>query len=323
MDPVQALAILSLGAFVAVLISAIFYAVTVRPRLLEVPQLAEQQVLDKRLADELRAQRDSIEELNASLAHHTAQLSAAAAGESHSGAYDDLRGVLYSQTDAVETITALLHDHADRLTGIDAQLTRQGERLARLETQLAAPVQPQESPQQTAQQLQAQADRLLTISQRLDEWGRARTEQDARLAEHARILAELDRELAAQAAAVQQLDGQVSEHTELLHRAAEERAEQKNLLQKLLAQFNELFPLVERLKAPGPRPGQDRLTDIKGIGPVYSGRLYEGGIYTFKQLAAMTPDEVKNLIGRNIDAEDWIAQAQLFASQREKVESFS
>ncbi len=316
MDPVQALAILSLGAFVAVLITAIFYAVTVRPRLLEAAQPAQQRGVDMQLVSELSAQRDLIQELNMSLAHHTAQLSTAAAGSP----LDDLRGVLHAQTDAAQTITTLLHDHTDRLAGMDTQLAQQGERLARLETQLAGPGQIQ-PPEQIAQQLQAQSERLLSISQYLEAWAHARAEQDTRLAEHARILAELDRELAAQATAVQQLDGQVNDHTAMLHRAAEERAEQKNLLQKLLSQINELFPLMERLKAPTPRPGQDRLTDIKGIGPVYSGRLYEGGIYTFKQLAAMTPDEVKLLIGRNIDAENWIEQAQLFASQREKVET--
>ena len=69
---------------------------------------------------------------------------------------------------------------------------------------------------------------------------------------------------------------------------------------------------------------QDRLTDIKGIGPVYSGKLHEAGIHTFKQLASLTPDELVALINVpawRIDAESWIEQARLLASQREKLEA--
>ena len=70
---------------------------------------------------------------------------------------------------------------------------------------------------------------------------------------------------------------------------------------------------------------QDRLQDIKGIGPVFSGILHERGIHSFRQLADLTPDELRALVNtprwRAIDAESWIAQARLFASQKEKTEA--
>ena len=69
---------------------------------------------------------------------------------------------------------------------------------------------------------------------------------------------------------------------------------------------------------------QDRLADIKGIGPAFAGRLHEMGVHTFKQLAALSPAELStmmNVRGRpRIDAESWIAQAKLFASGRAKAE---
>ena len=60
---------------------------------------------------------------------------------------------------------------------------------------------------------------------------------------------------------------------------------------------------------------------------MYASRLYEAGIQTFRQLAAMTPEEVYPLLKlpewrlRSADVSDWIEQAEHFASQREKVEN--
>ena len=68
MDPVQALAILSLGAFVTVLVTAIFYIFTVRPRLLEPVPLANTGLLDDSLREELLEQRAAVGALNKALA---------------------------------------------------------------------------------------------------------------------------------------------------------------------------------------------------------------------------------------------------------------
>ncbi len=72
---------------------------------------------------------------------------------------------------------------------------------------------------------------------------------------------------------------------------------------------------------------QDRLQDIKGIGPVFSGLLMEHGIRTFEQLAKLTPAELRTLADvprwRAIDAESWIEQARLRASTHDKAEDIS
>lgn len=71
-------------------------------------------------------------------------------------------------------------------------------------------------------------------------------------------------------------------------------------------------------KAPPPRPPAPptRLADIKGIGPVYEKVLHNAGIDTFEKLAALTPEQLNNLINapdwRPIDAESWLEQARLY-----------
>jgi predicted flap endonuclease-1-like 5' DNA nuclease len=328
MDPVLALAILSLGAFVMVLITTIYYLTSVRPRLLEPVSLAAVGMLDERLHDELAAQRTLIAQLNTALEHHTTQLTAAAAREPASG----LQEVLSSQKDTVQTLTGLLHEQAEKLAGVDARIAQQGTRLERLETHLSAQTDsaPRGADPQLATLIQAQADQLLVVSDRLEAWSQASTERDASLAEHARMLAELDREMAAHAQTMQTLDTKVSEHTTMLLNAASERREQSGILQTLQTQIASLFPILEAIRARARHSaGPTRLTDIKGIGPVYAGRLYEAGIQTFKQLATLTPEEILTLMNepkwraRSIDAESWIEQAQHLASQREKVETVS
>jgi len=184
---------------------------------------------------------------------------------------------------------------------------------------------PSTPPDHLGEMIQAETDKLVAISARLDEWAAASAQGSETLVEHARIMAELDRQLATQAQILQRLDARVSDHTTMLTTAASESQAQAGILDRLMKLIGDLFPLIGELVEKPPRPTQDRLTDIKGIGPVYAGRLYEAGIHTFRQLAAMTPDELDALIAapkwRAIDAESWIEQARLFASQRDKVES--
>ncbi len=70
-----------------------------------------------------------------------------------------------------------------------------------------------------------------------------------------------------------------------------------------------------------PRGGTpDRLTAIKGIGPVNERKLHEHGIFHFDQIAAWTEADVKaaeaylDFDGR-IAREDWIGQAKAFAAK--------
>ncbi|WP_089944290.1 helix-hairpin-helix domain-containing protein [Candidatus Entotheonella palauensis] len=63
---------------------------------------------------------------------------------------------------------------------------------------------------------------------------------------------------------------------------------------------------------------QNPLTQIQGIGPVLAERLNAAGIYTFAELAAQTPESVRDIIGTTrggamFDPEAWIAAARQLA----------
>jgi branched-chain amino acid transport system ATP-binding protein len=70
-----------------------------------------------------------------------------------------------------------------------------------------------------------------------------------------------------------------------------------------------------------PRGGApDRLTRIKGIGPVNERKLHENGIFHFEQIAAWTRDDIIVVetylaFDGRIDREDWIGQAKALAAQ--------
>lgn len=69
------------------------------------------------------------------------------------------------------------------------------------------------------------------------------------------------------------------------------------------------------------RSGDDNLQAIRGVGPVISRRLNEAGIYTFEEMAQLTPDELQEILGELIKkffpGEDkMIAQAREFANQK-------
>ena len=75
---------------------------------------------------------------------------------------------------------------------------------------------------------------------------------------------------------------------------------------------------------PGPADGAleaDDLTEIKGIGPVYTEKLRGLGITTLQQIAEFTPadvekvDAVLNFKGR-IGREKWVEQAQQILATR-------
>lgn len=358
MEPaqIQALAIISLCAFVGVLVMAVSYAVTVRPRLLapeEFPEWAGGPP-ESGWREEWAGQRAAIQQLSAALDDHSQRLSAAAVSAAPE-AYDSLQDVLGEQADAVRALERLIGQQTARLDGLDQRVGRQGEQLERLASVLDRPAAaPDLTPlhdliQSQAARLdavldrpaaapdlaplhdliQAQADRLEMIGARVDEWSAYRTQSDAQLAEHARILAGLDRELAAQARAVQQIDSRVSEHTSLLVTAASERRAQMGAIERLVATVAQIVPLVgQAIHLPVSRPAadQDRLTEIKGIGPVYASRFYEAGVKTFRQLSTMTVDEVHTLLGlpewrkKSVSAASWIEQAEHLASLSEKVE---
>ena len=61
---------------------------------------------------------------------------------------------------------------------------------------------------------------------------------------------------------------------------------------------------------------KDDLREIKGIGPTYEKRLNSSGIYTFADLAAMDPDDVRAIVNarRQIDVDLWVDQAKEMAA---------
>ena len=75
-----------------------------------------------------------------------------------------------------------------------------------------------------------------------------------------------------------------------------------------------------------PTRSPDDLAAIKGIGSRYRDRLYNAGVYTFAELAAMDPDELRQAARamRTVDIESWRRQAQELAAEsgRENVRYF-
>lgn len=61
----------------------------------------------------------------------------------------------------------------------------------------------------------------------------------------------------------------------------------------------------------------DPLIDIDGIGPVYQERLFQAGVVTFQQVAAMHPDRLRAIVAPNavfeLDTGSWRRQAREFA----------
>jgi predicted flap endonuclease-1-like 5' DNA nuclease len=72
------------------------------------------------------------------------------------------------------------------------------------------------------------------------------------------------------------------------------------------------------------RANPDPLIDINGIGPVYQQKLFDADIYTFEQLAGMTPEQIAAIIQpeewQNVDFNRWIAEAAQFASRQQMKE---
>jgi len=70
----------------------------------------------------------------------------------------------------------------------------------------------------------------------------------------------------------------------------------------------------------GSPPQRDPLAKIDGIGPVYEQLLFDAGIYTFAQLAAMSIDELHAAIRpaawQKLDFDGWIRAAQDLAAQQ-------
>jgi len=79
-------------------------------------------------------------------------------------------------------------------------------------------------------------------------------------------------------------------------------------------QARELAVANNRVGAVYDRPLPEDLTRIAGIDQVFEDELYAAGIFTFRQLAERTPDELARIIpahlaGEELDFVSWIVQA--------------
>ena len=64
---------------------------------------------------------------------------------------------------------------------------------------------------------------------------------------------------------------------------------------------------------------RDRLQKIHGIGDVFARRFNDAGIYSFGQLASLTPEQAREIINpeewQAIEPTQWIAEAKQLAEQ--------
>lgn len=93
-------------------------------------------------------------------------------------------------------------------------------------------------------------------------------------------------------------------------------AERSQLADALAAAKANLVELQSKLVAqPAVQTVQDQLEAIKGIGRVFAQKLNTAGIYTFADLAAQTPERLREIIGTAragsmVQPADWIEQAR-------------
>jgi len=114
-------------------------------------------------------------------------------------------------------------------------------------------------------------------------------------------------------------------------KAGAEQATQEEITQyqhRLTEAEKEIERLQAELAAGTAQPQQkdrkkaDRLERISGIGKVFKERFNEADIYTFAELASLTPERIREITQveewQKIEPEDWIAQAAELAKESEE-----
>ncbi|MCB9438077.1 MAG: hypothetical protein H6673_13955 [Anaerolineales bacterium] len=266
-DTIFAFAILSLGAFLGVLVAAFVYVTTVRPRLLT--ETTESSAVT------IRDQQALVRDLQRQLAIHAFRWG------------EQLRAMQRQQDIQDDLTTELRAYRAER-------------------RQLTAPPPLDLAP--LHQTLNEQRILLETLQQMV-------TENNGRLHQQQQGLAE---QLGRNQNMLLRLTTLVEQHDQ----------HDPQQLDDLMQQLDELASLVQEVKQqrsptpivvqslPQASPAQDRLTDIKGIGPVYSGMLHDIGIHSFEQLAQATASDLAALLDTPIKrVAPWVKEAK----QRVKV----
>jgi len=81
----------------------------------------------------------------------------------------------------------------------------------------------------------------------------------------------------------------------------------------------EAAPAREIPEEAGEETARDDLTKIKGIGPAYARKLHSAGIYDFRGLAALSEDELRNIIQpqswQKVNLSSWIEQARALTTR--------
>jgi predicted flap endonuclease-1-like 5' DNA nuclease len=120
----------------------------------------------------------------------------------------------------------------------------------------------------------------------------------------------------------------------LFDRSDRQLSRQENEIAQALVDLEQRLQAVEQALAEGKlgdgsQPGghftqvivrrSDDLQKIKGIGPAFSQRLNEAGIHTFRELAASSPERIKQIVGaeewQDVDVETWLRMARHLADE--------
>jgi chromosome segregation ATPase len=298
------LALFFAGAFFAILVLALFYWRAVRPHLTDLARASRP--ADSPANDRLL---EAITALNHALVRHSTLISR-------------LPTSFEIQTPQPEN-----GQNAEALVAIRSAQNQQialVQRLGQVVTDLNESVRPQN------RQLASQHTTLQDVHTQLDALTQANQHVNTTLQVHSATLARLEERLQTHA----QLADEVGEVRMLLVALDQANGHALSLLEDQSARLTTLDQRVnESLTQVGQIEGrlgrvierrktQLELQAIKGIGQVYSRRLYENGVQTFDDLAALSPADLLKIIDapdwRQINAEGWIAQAQALASQRQQ-----
>lgn len=108
---------------------------------------------------------------------------------------------------------------------------------------------------------------------------------------------------------------------ELQGKLAALEAEKESLAARLQEALNREPQVVVQEVVKEVMIDRDRLQKIHGIGDVFTRRFNEAGVYTFAQLAALTPERAREIINpeewQAIEPEQWIIEARQFAETAE------
>lgn len=99
--------------------------------------------------------------------------------------------------------------------------------------------------------------------------------------------------------------------------------EESRLRRELEGARLEINRLQSQLTAPAAPPvATDQLQEIQGIGQVFAKRLNDAGIFTFAQLAELSPERLREIIQpqewQSLDFAAWLTQARTLAQKSQK-----